>query len=134
MEVPRREHGIGGMGNEIKRGVEGLRVYCLAQDFVASVDRLLQRMPVRGSIGDQLRRAAESIVLNIAEGAVHISAGNKLNHYGSAHASAQESIAALQVIDRRYRGLRVRDEIRMANMIGVMMKGLINEQRKRSGP
>src|SRR5688572_21559410 len=112
MEVPRGRCGIGGMTNEKKRGLEGLRVYCLAQDFLAAVNGLLQQRPVRGSIGDQLRRAAESILLNIAEGAAHTSSGSKLYHYEVAHAPAQEGIAALQAIGRNDPKLPVRDEIR----------------------
>jgi four helix bundle protein len=52
-------------------------------------------------MADQLRRSAESIVLNIAEGAGHYSPGRKIYHYHLACGSAGECIAALTHLYRR---------------------------------
>ena len=47
-------------------------------------------------LADQLRRAAASVLLNLAEG-VRSHKGNKLKHYSLAHGSANEVRAALDV-------------------------------------
>ncbi|HEX5063251.1 MAG TPA: four helix bundle protein, partial [Kofleriaceae bacterium] len=47
-------------------------------------------------LGDQVRRAASSIVLNLAEGQ-RSAKGNKHKHYSIAHGSANEVKAALDV-------------------------------------
>jgi four helix bundle protein len=47
-------------------------------------------------LADQLRRAATSVVLNLAEGQ-RSAKGNKMKHYAIAHGSANEVRAALQV-------------------------------------
>jgi hypothetical protein len=60
-----------------------------------SVDRIARVFARNGSMADQLRRSAESIVLNIAEGAGHYSPGRKIYHYQLARGSAGECIAAL---------------------------------------
>ena len=46
-------------------------------------------------LADQLRRAASSVVLNLAEGQ-RLVKGNKPKHYAIAHGSANEVRAALQ--------------------------------------
>ena len=59
-----------------------------------------QKFP-RGLSGlrDQLVRATSSVVLNIAEGASHLSKGSRVNHYRIARASAAESCAVLDLLD-----------------------------------
>jgi four helix bundle protein len=47
-------------------------------------------------LGDQIRRAASSVVLNLAEGQ-RSQKGNKAKHYALAHGSANEVKAALHV-------------------------------------
>jgi four helix bundle protein len=47
-------------------------------------------------LADQMRRAASSVVLNLAEGQ-RSAKGNKHKHYAIAHGSANEVKAALQV-------------------------------------
>ena len=47
-------------------------------------------------LADQLRRAASSVVLNLAEGS-RSSKGNKQRHFALAHGSASEVKAALQL-------------------------------------
>jgi four helix bundle protein len=46
-------------------------------------------------LADQLKRAASSVVLNLAEGQ-RLTKGNKPKHYAIAHGSANEVRAALQ--------------------------------------
>jgi hypothetical protein len=59
------------------------------------VDRIARASARGGSIAGHLRRSAESIVLNIAEGAGHYSPGRMIYHYQLARGSAGECIAAL---------------------------------------
>jgi len=47
-------------------------------------------------LADQMRRAASSVVLNLAEGS-RSHKGNKLKHFAIAHGSASEVKAALEV-------------------------------------
>ena len=47
-------------------------------------------------LADQMRRAASSVVLNLAEGQ-RSAKGNKMKHYAIAHGSANEVKAALHV-------------------------------------
>jgi four helix bundle protein len=47
-------------------------------------------------LGDQIRRAASSVVLNLAEGQRSMK-GNKQKHYALAHGSANEVKAGLQI-------------------------------------
>jgi four helix bundle protein len=47
-------------------------------------------------LGDQLRRAATSVVLNLAEGS-RSAKGNKQKHFAIAHGSASEVKAALEI-------------------------------------
>jgi four helix bundle protein len=86
---------------------------------------------VHGSLADQLTRAGESVVLNIAEGAAHFSPGRKSYHYGIAHGSAAECVAALSRIHRRNPTPAVENARRAANMVGVMLHALIQAQQRR---
>jgi len=76
-----------------------LDVYRLALEFVVLADRLVRELPRgRAHLSDQLSRASLSIVLNIAEGAGKVSAGDKRRYYLSARGSATESAALLDVL------------------------------------
>jgi four helix bundle protein len=52
----------------------------------------------QGELGDQLRRAALSIPLNIAEGAGRVSASDAARHYAIARGSAMECAALLDAL------------------------------------
>ena len=73
-------------------------------DFVALAHRILAALPVgHAGLGDQLRRAATSIALNIAEGAGEFSKPDKARFYRFyrfARRSATECAAALDVAVR----------------------------------
>jgi four helix bundle protein len=123
--------GIARMGDKNKSGPEQLRVYWLAIDFMEAVDALVEELPVKGSLGRQLQRAAESIVLNIREGAAHTNTATKLYHYRVAHGSANECIGALHVFARRYPRMNFRRHTQLANQVCVMMQGLIRSVESR---
>ena len=76
---------------------ERLDVYRLALEFRRSLAPLPK---VRGiaPLRDQLFRAADSVVLNIAEGAGRNSRCDKQRHYEIAKGSATESAAALELL------------------------------------
>ena len=67
---------------------EKLDVYKAALAFLETADRILEEVPRgRGHLGDQLDRAATSIVLNVAEGAGEFSAPEKARFYRVSDAS-----------------------------------------------
>ena len=80
-------------------GHEKLRAYKPAIEFVALVSQILDQ-PHRGhaDLRDQLRRAAISIPLNIAEGSGKNSANDKRRFYAIARGSAMECAAILDVL------------------------------------
>ena len=79
-----------------------LDVYHVAVQFVTFVDRIPPRwFAGRADRRVQLARAADSIVLNIAEGASQAPSKAKFNHYRIALASAGECDAILQLLAAR---------------------------------
>ena len=77
---------------------ERLDVYRAAIEWLVIADELATRLPRgRAYLADQLRRAATSVPLNIAEGAGEYSAGDKARFYRMARRSATESAATLDV-------------------------------------
>ena len=80
---------------------ERLRVYSLALDFLELAAELVATLP-RGHafIADQLRRAAMSICLNIAEGAGEFAQQEKARFYRMARRSATECSAVLDICAR----------------------------------
>jgi four helix bundle protein len=77
---------------------EDLDVYQASLEFAALAMSLLERFPRgMGSVADQLRRAALSIPLNIAEGYGKRSAGDRARSYDIARGSAHECAAVMDV-------------------------------------
>ncbi len=77
---------------------EKLDVYQIAIEFFALVVKILEQLPRGNStVSDQLKRAAISIVLNIAEGTGKNSAADKRRFYAIARGSAMECGAVLDV-------------------------------------
>jgi len=75
-----------------------LDVYKAAIEFVTLADTVANELPRgRGYLADQLRRAATSIALNIAEGAGEFSQQDKSRFYRMARRSATECAAVLDV-------------------------------------
>jgi four helix bundle protein len=80
---------------------ERLDVFVAAVEMVICVDAISEGLPRgRGYMRDQLRRAANSVVLNIAEGAGEYSPGDKARFYRIAKRSATEAAAQIIVAAR----------------------------------
>jgi four helix bundle protein len=76
-----------------------LDVYQCSIEFLVFARRLLQRIPRgHGDLVDQLRRSAQSIPQNIAEGAGKTTRADKAKYYTIARGSAMESAAHLDVM------------------------------------
>jgi four helix bundle protein len=62
---------------------------------------VIQQLPPGcGFLADQLRRATASVALNFAEGYAKLSLADQRRFFGIARASAQESLAILDVAQR----------------------------------
>ena len=73
-------------------------VYAHAKVFAAALDDFVEAFPgYRGYLRDQLRRAALSILLNLAEGATETEPKEKARMYRLARRSAAECGAALDL-------------------------------------
>ena len=79
---------------------ERLDVYKVAIEFVGDANITADGIPlVEAALGDQLRRAATSICLNIAEGSGEFAPKEKARSYRMAKRSATECAAVLDVAD-----------------------------------
>ena len=78
-----------------------LDVYRRSIDFIALAEEVIGLLPQgRSHVADQLRRAAASIALNIAEGAGEFSPPDKARFYRIARRSATECDAVLDICER----------------------------------
>ena len=77
---------------------EKLNVYHEALDFVGHATELLERVPKRAAVYDQLDRASTAIPLNIAEGTGKFTPPDRCRYYDTAHGSALECAACLDVL------------------------------------
>ena len=78
---------------------ERLDVYRISIESVALAEQMASALPRgRAYLADQLRRAASSIPLNIAEGAGEFAAADKARFYRFARRSATESAAIIDVL------------------------------------
>ena len=77
-----------------------LEVYQRSIEFFALALEIVAELPSKGhaDLADQLRRAAQSQPLNIAEGAGRTSRGDIAKHYTIARGSAMECAAILDVM------------------------------------
>lgn len=76
--------------------VERLDCYQLARQLTSEVARLTRTWRGYADLADQVRRAAISTLLNLAEGAAQPrGSGNKRKHYAIARGSVAEVAAAL---------------------------------------
>ena len=111
-----------------------LDVYRLAVAFAVGCDAVNTDLPAgRGYIRDQLRRAALSVVNNIAEGAGEFSTADKARFYRMALRSTTECAATLDVI----RGVdaasseSVEALLRQARRLVAMLTRLVARMRQR---
>jgi len=75
---------------------ERLDVYQAAIEFLVLADPIASALPkARAYVADQLRRAALSIPLNVAEGAGEFASGDKARFYRMARRSGTECAAIL---------------------------------------
>ena len=80
---------------------EKLDAFAVATEMVVRVDAIAQVLPAgRGYMRDQLRRAANSVPLNLAEGAGEFAPAEKARFYRIARRSATEVAAQLLVAAR----------------------------------
>ena len=77
---------------------EKLNVYHEALDFVGHATKLLERVPKRVAVYDQLDRASTAIPLNIAEGTGKFTPPDRCRYYNTARGSALECAACLDVL------------------------------------
>lgn len=77
---------------------EKLNVYHEALGFVGNATTLLERIPKRMAVYDQLDRASTAIPLNIAEGTGKFTAPDRCRYYDTARGSALECAACLDVL------------------------------------
>ena len=81
---------------------ERLDAYRVAREFVGRAAQVLQALP-RGErhIADQLRRAGDSVLLNLCEGAGRIAPKEKAHFYEIARGSGTECAGALDIVALR---------------------------------
>ena len=77
---------------------ERLIVYRKALEFVQWAGTILEAIPVKMAVKDQLDRASTSIVLNIAEGNGKRSRLDRCRYFDSARASGVECAACVDVL------------------------------------
>ena len=77
---------------------EKLNLYQASIRFVAWADSLLQSIPVKLAVRDQLDRASASIPLNIAEGNGRFTPPDRCRFFDTARGSALECAACLDVL------------------------------------
>ena len=76
---------------------EKLRVYQKSIEFIGWIDNLLSTNLVKGSTADQILRASESIVLNIAEGNGKFTSKDRCRYFDISRGSAMECAGCLDV-------------------------------------
>ncbi|MBF0123259.1 MAG: four helix bundle protein [Candidatus Omnitrophica bacterium] len=123
------------MWNEKEKYVfdfEKLKVYEMGLDFVRAIFAVAKEFPrdYQYSVGDQLRRAALSIVNNIAEGSGKLSKKEKAQFYRIALNSARECIPMLTILSKDNivpeadaNGLR-ENCIHICNMLGKLISSV----------
>ena len=102
---------------------EKLQVYQVALEFAGWVHGAVRGLSVRSSLRDQLMRASESVVLNIAEGAQQQTGQMAKKHYRIALGSAAECAAALDLLALHGAG-NLQDGHQLIHRIGAMMRRL----------
>ena len=118
------------MASESSTGPGQLRVYHLALDLCDEVEAIVKRARCPRSLKDQAVRCAHSIVLNIAEGAGHIT-GKKIYHYQLGHGESWECIAALDRIEKTDRRSHTTGANQKAKLVSRSLTSLIRKWETR---
>ena len=77
---------------------EKLIAYQRSIQFVAWSSPLLEKLPAKLAVSDQLERASTSVPLNIAEGNAKYTAPDRCRYFDTARGSALECAACLDVL------------------------------------
>ena len=77
---------------------EKLIAYQRSIQFVGWASQLLEKLPAKLAVSDQLDRASTSIPLNLAEGNAKYTAPDRCRYFDSARGSALECAACLDVL------------------------------------
>ncbi|MCI0411648.1 four helix bundle protein [bacterium] len=106
---------------------ENLRAYRYAIEFVSWCDALLEKVPKKFSVHDQLDRASTSIPLNIAEGNGKFSKKDRCRYLDIARSSALECAAGLDVVVAKkcVEGSEIKYGKNLLHTIVSMLVGLI---------
>lgn len=80
---------------------EKLNVYQASIEFLVWLEKILERIPKRHAVYDQLDRASTSIPLNIAEGNGKFTQPDRCRFFDIARGSALECAAALDVLSAK---------------------------------
>ena len=104
-------------------------MYRQAIELVRMSHQICARIPRQGtrSIADQLRRASESIPLNIAEGSARYTRADKVNFFRVARGSVFECAAIVDVLRTMVPGLEtdLEELEKQLVSVGKMMSGFI---------
>ena len=118
---------------DIRFSVERMVAYQVAVELVRKVGTLSRQWSGWANLGDQVRRAAVSALLNLAEGAGQPPGSDaKKRHYEIALGSAGEVSAALDAA----RSLELSDASELsaaisdARRLGALMRGLVRSVRR----
>lgn len=109
-------------------------VYQMALQIVESAYAVCDSLPRESATGlrDQLKRAAQSIPLNIAEGTSRYSLKDKVNFFRVAKGSIFECVAILDVVHRlKMTSLELSQFFKDLETTGRMLSGLIRHLESR---
>ena len=125
------------MARNVRFDCQRLAVFGHAVEAVAAIDELAERLPEgRGYIRDQLRRAANSIALNIAEGAGEFVPTEKARFYRMAKRSATECAGQILVCERLHLAdaPRIDAALDLLQRVIAMLVTLIQSHGERARP
>jgi four helix bundle protein len=103
-------------------------VYQATQDVLVEAYKICGSLPKDSATGfrDQLRRASQSIPLNIAEGSSRYTGRDKANFFRIARGSVFECVAILDSVQKlRFVEQSFEEEFKCLQTIGRMLSGLI---------
>jgi four helix bundle protein len=112
---------------------EKLEVYGKAIALIAWLSELLETLERLGDVRDQLDRASTSIALNIAEGNGKFSLKDRCKFFDTAHASALECAAGLDILVAKRKVTPEQIRLGKESLQGIvrMLMGLIKRNSTR---